>query len=357
MSETPTHARALLVALLVAALALTAVVLEPLWIALFLAAVAAATLRPLMEPLARRLRGRRGLAATIVTLGVLVALVLPLATLGTVLVRDVLEGAAVIRKIIASEGPAALLERLPGPLHAAVQRLIDAFPDPQQTLQRFAGERSAGAAAAVGGVLAATGDVLFQIVMMLIALFFLLVDGGALVSWIDARVPLKPGLFRGLLEDFRQTSLSVVVSTAGTAAVQAIAATVGYLIARAPSILFLSLATFVLALVPAVGGAVMVVVVGLLLLATGHLAAGIFLLAWAVLVSLSDNLARPFLMKGGMELHGGVVFFSLIGGIAAFGAIGLLLGPMVLTFLLSTLRLYRKEFARRSASPTDEPPA
>jgi predicted PurR-regulated permease PerM len=340
------HARPVLVALVLAAIALTALILEPFWIALFLAAVAAAALRPVMEPLARRLGGRRSLAAALLTVGVIVALVLPLATLGTVLVKDVLDGAAAIRRIIESEGPAALLDRLPGPLHAAVVRLLEAFPDPQQQLQRLAGERGAGAAVAVGGVLAATGGALFQTAMMLIALFFLLVDGGALVDWLDARVPLRRGQLRQLLEDFRQTSVAALASTAGTAAVQAVTATVGYLVARAPSVLFLFLATFVLALVPAVGGAVMVFAVALLLLATGHLFGGLFLVAWAVLVSLSDNVARPFLMKGGMELHGGVVFFAFLGGIAAFGGIGLLLGPLVLTFLLSTLRLYRSEFGK-----------
>src|SRR5512140_2478126 len=161
------HARPVLVALVLAAVALTATILEPFWIAFFLAAVAAAALRPVMEPLARAFRGRRALAAALLTIAVLVALVLPLATLGTVLVKDVLEGAAAIRRIVESEGPAALLDRLPGPLHAAVQRLLDAFPDPQQQLQRLAGERGAGAAAAVGGVLAATGGALFQTAMML----------------------------------------------------------------------------------------------------------------------------------------------------------------------------------------------
>jgi predicted PurR-regulated permease PerM len=227
----------------------------------------------------------------------------------------------------------------------AAHEVLRAFPQPQQQLQRFAGAQGGQAAAAVGGVLAATGTALFQVAMMLIALFFFLVDGGRLVDWIDARVPLRPGQFRGLLEDFRQTSVSVLVSSIGTAAIQTVVAVVGYLIARAPNVLFLALATFVLALVPAVGGSVMVVAVALLLLATGHALAGGFLVVWGVaVVSLSDNFARPYLLKGGMELHGGLVFFALLGGLAVFGAIGLVLGPMILTFLVAVLRLYRREF-------------
>ena len=92
--------------------------------------------------------------------------------------------------------------------------------------------------------------------------------------------------------------------------------------------IFFTLATFVVALVPALGGTVMVVAVGLVLFATGHVLGGVFLIAWgAAVVSLIDNVARPFLLKGGMELHGGVVFFALLGGLAMFGGIGLVLGP------------------------------
>jgi predicted PurR-regulated permease PerM len=208
----------------------------------------------------------------------------------------------------------------------------------------------------VGGVLAATGTALFQVAMMLIALFFFLVDGARLLDWIDARLPLRPGQFRALMDDFRQTSTSVLLATLGTAAIQTAVALVGYLVARAPNLPFLALATFVLALVPAVGGSAMVVGVALLLLATGHPVAGTFLAIWGVgVVSLSDNFARPYLLKGGMSLHGGLVFFALLGGLAVFGGIGLVLGPMILTFLVAVLRLYRREF-EPEVNPPPAPP-
>jgi predicted PurR-regulated permease PerM len=62
-------------------------------------------------------------------------------------------------------------------------------------------------------------------------------------------------------------------------------------------------------------------------------------------VGLIDNLARPFLLKGGMALHGGIVFFSLLGGLAVFGGVGLVVGPLVVTFLVTVLNMYQREFA------------
>lgn len=347
------HARRLLVILLVAALALNLALIRPFWQAFFLAAIVTAALRGPMEWLARKLGGRRNVAAAILTVAVLLVVVIPIAGLGAILVNQIIEGIEWIRETIRSEGVAGLLDRLPGPVRNAANELLDAVPQPQRQLQRLAGEQSGQAAAAVGGVLAATGTAVFQTVMMLIALFFFLADGARLVRWIDARVPLRPGQFRELLEDFRQTSVSVLVATLGTAAIQTAAAMVGYVIARAPNLLFLALSTFVVALIPALGGAFMVVGVSLLLLATGHPYAGVFLAIWGVVVvSLSDNVARPYLLKGGMELHGGVVFFALLGGLAVFGGIGLIVGPLILTFLVAVVKLYRREFGpQRPANP------
>lgn len=342
----PAHARRLLVSMLVAAIAFTAVLVWPFWVAFFLAAVLSATLRGAMEWLSRKLRGRREVAAGILTVAVLLAVVLPLAAVGTLIVGEVIDGVQWLRKLFASEGIGGILARLPGPLESAARKVIETVPEPQRQIKEIAqqGQQAAGVVAAV---VSATGSAVFQTVMMLIALFFLLVDGSRLVGWLDRHVPLRPGLLRELIEDFRRTSISVLTSTLATAGIQTLTAVVGYLIARAPNLIFFTLATFVIALIPALGGAFMVVGVGLLMLATGHPIAGTFLVVWgAAVVSLVDNVARPYLLKGGMELHGGIVFFALLGGLAMFGGIGLVLGPLIVTFLIAVLKMYEREYGR-----------
>lgn len=356
----PTHARRLLVSMLVVALALTAALVWPFWVAFFLAAVLSATLRGPMEWLARKLRGRREIAAAILTIAVLLAVVLPLAAIGTLIVGEVLDGVQFLRKLFASEGIGGILARLPDPLEQAARKVVAAVPEPQQQIKQIA-QQGQQAAGVVATVISATGSAVFQVVMMLIALFFMLVDGSRLVGWLDRHVPLRPGLLRELIEDFSKTSVSVLTATLATAGIQTATALVGYLIARAPNLVFFTLATFVVALVPALGGAFMVVGVGLLLLATGHVLAGTFLIAWgAAVVSLIDNVARPYLLKGGMELHGGIVFFALLGGLATFGGIGLVLGPLIVTFLIAVLKMYEREYGRGvtpGVAPPPPPPA
>src|SRR5512138_60319 len=334
-------ARRVLLALTGAALLLAALLIQPFWAAGLVAAVLAAVLRPAMEWLAARLRRRRHLAAVLITLGLLLALAVPLATLATVVVAEAIQGVAWLRAALESEGVAGLLGRLPAALRPFAEQLLGALPRAQEELQAMLGARSGQAAAYFGGVLAATGGALLQTVMGLVLFYFLLVDGTRLVAWSEESLPLPPGQLRAMLDEFRRTASAVLVATLGTAGIQTAAAIAGFLIGRAPNVVFLSFVTFVFALIPAVGGTVIVIATGLIQLALGHTASGIFLLAWAVgVVSTVDTLARPWLMRGRMALHGGIVFFSLIGGIAAFGPIGILLGPLTVTFLLAVIRIW-----------------
>jgi predicted PurR-regulated permease PerM len=67
-----------------------------------------------------------------------------------------------------------------------------------------------------------------------------------------------------------------------------------------------------------------------------------------------DNLIKPLLVRRGLQIHGAVVFFSLLGGLAAFGTVGLLLGPLIVTFFLALLRIYQRDYGdarERSAGP------
>jgi predicted PurR-regulated permease PerM len=223
-----------------------------------------------------------------------------------------------------------------------------------ESLQGQLSSRGATAAQTVGGMVAATGSLVFQTVMMLIALYFLLVDGKRLVTWLESVSPLKRGQTTELLMEFRSVTRSVLVSTLATAGVQAVAALVGYLVTRVPVPIFFAAITFFFALIPAVGAATVCVAAALVLLATGHPVAAIILAAWGIIVvGLSDNVIKPILAKRGMHMHGALIFFALLGGLSVFGPIGLLLGPLCVAFFLAVLRIYERDYGRASPRPGD----
>jgi predicted PurR-regulated permease PerM len=340
-------ARRFLFVLLIAALLLVGFVAWPLAEALLMAAVLAVVLAPLQKTLARWMRGRPQLAAGILVVAVVVLIIGPVLALSAVAVREATGGARFLLETARSEGVSGLLQRLPAPLNEYAARALGSLGDVDSAVESQVKEQGPKAASAVGAALVATGSLLFQLAMTLIALFFLLLSGRELIAWIDGVLPLRRGQTHELLTECRKVSYSVIVSTVATAGLQAAAALVGYLIAGVPHAMFFTGLTFFFALIPAIGATSVCIAAALVLLVTGHPYMAGFLAAWGILVvGIGDNLVKPYLIKGDVELHGAVVFFALVGGIAAFGMIGLVIGPLAVAMLLALLRMYRRDYLR-----------
>ena len=348
-------ARQFFILVLLAATILLGMVIRPLASALFMAAVLAGVMGPLHDRLARVLRGRPHLASGILVFGITLLLIGPLVALGAFLLDEGRQAIKFIVGAVRGDGVAHLLARLPDPIEKVVTAAVGRLQDMDQGLEKQLGAQGGRAAATIWAALSATSSAIFGAVMMLIALYFLLAEGEDLVSWLEGALPLRPGQTRELLAEFKKVSYSVIVSSVITSAVQAGAALVGYLIGRVPQPVFFAAATFFVAFVPAVGAAGVCLFAAGILFVTGHAYAALFLAAWGVVVvGLVDNLVKPLLIKGGMEMHSAVIFFALIGGLAAFGSIGLLLGPLVVAAFLTMTRIYRRDFRGR---PSARPPA
>jgi predicted PurR-regulated permease PerM len=343
-SRSPEAARWTLLVLTIISLVLLALIVQPFAAALFIAAVIAGAISPWYEKLAARLRGRRQIAAGLTTTAILLVVVLPLASISVVLAKEVSDGATYVRNTMRSEGVQGLINDLPRPLRALAEKVVTQLPQGQGDLQDVAQQQGGRAAAAVGGVLRTTWGVIIQLVMMLIAFFFFLVDGPKLVDWFEDVMPLGRGQTRRLLGEFRQVSVAVIVSSVATAAIQAAVALVGYLIARVPNPFFFAIVTLIVALVPAVGAGAVVLASAAIMYLGGHSYSALFLVLWGVLaVGLIDNVVKPYLIRGGIELHGAVVFFALLGGLAYFGPVGLIAGPLVVSFFLAVIRMWDRD--------------
>ena len=340
----PAAARWTLLVLTIIALALLALIVEPFAGAFFVAAVMAGAIGPWYERLAAGLRGRRQVAAGLTTIAILLVVVLPLASISVTLAKEVADGVAYVRTTLRSEGVQGLVDDLPRPLRALALKVGGRLPHDQEGLQQMTEQQSGRAAAAVGGMLSATWGIVVQLVMMLIAFFFFLVDGPQLVDWLEDVMPLGRGQTRRLLSDFRRVSVAVIVSSVATAAIQALVALVGYLIAGVPNVIFFTVVTMIVALVPAVGAGSVVLAAAAILYLGGHPYAALFLALWGILaVGLIDNVVKPYLIRGGIELHGAVVFFALLGGLSYFGPVGLIAGPLVVSFFLAVVRMWDRD--------------
>lgn len=345
--------------LLAASILLVSTIFLPLWKPLFLAAVIATATHGLYQRLARRLGGRRHLAATLMTIGVVLLLLVPFAVVGTVVVREAIQAFDFVQRAMREGGLESLAERLPERLEGPARRLLATIPVAPEALTGQAAGTGVQLARALGDVVASVARTLFATAMMLIAYFAMLTEGRRLLGWIEDVSPLRGRQTIELLAEFRTVSRSVLRSTVVTAAAQAAVATIGYVIAGVPNVVFFGFLTFFAAFVPSVGTAVVALPIAAVLFLLGNTWQAIFLTAWSLaVVGLVDNLLKPLLIRGGMHLHGVVIFFSLLGGILVFGAIGLLVGPLAVTFFLAMIRFGYRDFTpHRPPGEREEVPA
>lgn len=352
----PTTTRRFQLLLLFAALALFLYVASPFAKPFLVAATIAAVLHPAHGRLTAALGGRRAASAGLLSAGVVVAIIGPAAYLVTGVVRQVVAGIRWVRAALESEGIAGLVGRLPEPLRELATQVTADMPRAlERAREAFEG---IGGAAAVGGFISATGTLVVNTLVMVVALYFLLAEGHRLLEWLDEVTPLDPGQFRELLATFNGAVGAVVVSAVATAGAQAALAFVGFLVAGVPQPAFFASLTFVGALVPLVGANVVVLPVAALHYASGHpLAAGLLALWSVAVVGTIDNLLKPLLMRRGLSVHVSLVFLALLGGLATFGPAGIIVGPLALAFFLAAVRMWhRTQVGDAPAGPAEGPP-
>jgi predicted PurR-regulated permease PerM len=342
-----TRARRTFWLLLAVAVALTVYVVWPFRAPLFLAAVLAAAFQPLLARTERLLKGRRRLAGALLTLLVLGLIVAPIASILTFVAQQVTQGLTWLRDSLGVSSVGDLsLSRVPPQAQHAIDRILTTFHLSREQVQTFAGKALDYAQTAGPALLGASAGAVASTFIMLAAFFFLLVDGRHLIRLLGRVSPLQAAQTEELLQEFANVSSATLVGAALTAVVQAVLATIGFALAHVPHAVFLGIATLVASFVPVIGTAIIWIPVTALLALTGHVTGAVFVGAWcAVLLTLADNLVKPLAMRGKVEMHTGLVFLALLGGIAMFGLLGIIAGPLVIAFLLALLRMYERDFA------------
>lgn len=317
-------------------------VLAPLKGALGSAIVLAFLLHPLHERLSRRLKGRGMLSAGIIT-GLTPFLVLaPLSVLGVVFAGQVANLIGYLRGQSFLAYPQLLARLESYPLLGDVLRWSSAnFPVSASQIQGWVtGEMQTvlKTAATAGGSLAlGVFGTIVGFFMMLFLLFFLLRDGRAILDHLTRLIPLEAARRERLLEYLAQVTRAVVFGSTATALIQGIFVAVGFALVGLPSPLVFGVVATIAALLPA--GAAVVLVPAILYLAIGgHWLAAIFLAVWTGLLAVVENVARPLLTSHRAHVSTLAVFVGAVGGVSAFGVLGLIIGPVLLSFVVALVR-------------------
>ena len=319
-------------------------IVTPLWQPLLWATLLGSLLAPANGRLAARLGGRARLASAITTTLTVVLFMLPVAVIAGAVAA---QAAQLLHKLNdealqATDAMALDLSRVPWleqPLDWLGKHAGISIVQVQDWLVA-AGKHVLTFLASTGGtfVLGALGT-LVSFLLMLFVLFFVLRDGPALAQKIVRMLPIEERMRGKLWQHLRDVTRAVFMGIGVTALVQGMLVGIGFWIAGLPSALVFGVLAALFALVPLVGTVIVWGPGALYLASLGDYGHAIFLTLWGTIaVGMVDNFLRPLLISGRAEVPTLAVFVGVMGGLQAFGFIGLFVGPIVLGLLVALFR-------------------
>ena len=343
--NTNRSARLALGVLAVLATGLFALVVYPFWSPLLLAAVLAAVFQTPLARLTGALRGRRRSAGLVLSVGVFLVIVVPFASVAAFSAREAVSGFSYLRDTLGVQSVQDLkTARLP----PAGEKALAALHLTREQVHEVA-SRAADKAQELGPeLLASSGRVLFHTALMLLAFYFLLVDGPALIRWLWSVSPLQARQTEELLSEFHRVATGSIIGNVATAVLQGVLAGIGFAIFRIPHAAFFGMLVALASFIPVIGTAIVWVPAVALLALTDRSGAAIGLLAWcAVGVVGVEHVAKPIILRGtvGGEMHTGLMFLALLGGLEVFGLLGVILGPLIVSFFVSVMRMLQRRSA------------
>ena len=180
---------------------------------------------------------------------------------------------------------------------------------------------------------------------MTMAAYFVLRHWTAIVERAEQILPFDRRHTHALLDQFRTVGRQVLLGTVVTGIVQGIMAGIGYWVTGVQAPAFFGALTALASLIPGVGTVIVWASVGVVLLLTGHVGAGLVELIYSALVVgiVADYVIRPRLVGREKGVPAIVTFIALFGGVEVFGVIGLIVGPVIASLSLAVLRTYARE--------------
>lgn len=300
----------------------------------------AAVLVVVFDPLNRLLKRRWGKtwAAAACTVLVTLLLILPAIGVATAFIHQGLQAAGAVQTEInnggfekvnrawiwlAEHAPGQTPESLSQMLHRAIEAVAEFL------------------ASQVGAILKNVAIFLFDLAVTLLAMFYLFRDSEELMERVRQLLPFERESREEMVGKSRDLIFASVTSTLIAAVLHGLGGGVGFAIVGISAPVFWGVAMAFLSLLPVVGDLVIWIPAMIDLIVTGHWGKAIFLaVVLAAVVGVADNVIRPWLISGRAQLSGLLVFISILGGIAVFGMLGIVLGPIVVATAASVLELY-----------------
>jgi predicted PurR-regulated permease PerM len=298
---------------------------------------------PMHAWIRRRLR-RKSLAAALSVLLVTFTLLAPAIFVVHQVTNDAIASVEGLKNAVAGDGWRRIAERneLVATVVGWIEREVNV---PQQIEQAAANLLKVAKSFLSGSIYVVTG-----LLITLFLLFYFFRDQDKIVAGLGKSLPLSPRETDEVFRNVQDTIFAIVYGSLFLAAVQGTLGGLMFWVLGLPSPLLWGTVMAVLAVLPVLGAALIWIPAALYLALTGSWEKAMILTAWGALaVGLIDNLLYPLIVKGRLRMHTVPVFISIIGGLVAFGAVGLVLGPLVLALAVALADVWRRRMAQGDA--------
>jgi len=191
-----------------------------------------------------------------------------------------------------------------------------------------------------------------QLTIAFFGLYYLLQSPDSAWKQVRPFIPFSGRNAEILRERFRDVTISTLIGTGLTASIQGLLVGLAFWITGIPNALFWGVVTVIVAILPVVGSA-LVWGPGVLHLALdGRYGMAIGLALWgAVAVGNIDNVIRPMVFRRWAQIHPFITIIGAFAGIQYFGLLGLLIGPLAISYFFELIRMYREEYLEDETAP------
>ena len=337
-------------------------IFRPFLVAIAVALVLTSLSYPVFDRLCDRLKGRRSWAAFLTCLGLTLVIVIPFIILLILLANEVGQVYAQFQERL-TRGDFNNLQNLqslqdvPGlrrPI-AWVSQIVDLRKvNLAGSLSTILQQASLFLLSHSTGILSGIFNLIFDFFLMVVTMFFLFRDGRDMAAQLETWSPISARYTELIATTFQNVARATIIGSLLTALAQGTAAGVIFWALGVSNALFWGTLSAFFSLVPVVGAALIWVPWALYFLVTGQIWTGILMIVLqSVIVGSLDNVLRPVLIEGRIQMHTMIVFFAIMGGISYFGVLGMIFGPIIVAMGLTLLEVYRIEFrSQLETTPT-----
>jgi predicted PurR-regulated permease PerM len=337
---TPRHITWTVLALLSVLLAYGCyLVMRPFFSEVFLAIVLSIVFYPAYNWLVTK-TNRPTLSAYICTIATGLLFLLPLTMLGVAISKEMKHAMDAFSAAIGPSGNVEWFDR-------TIAFLGDRLGWDAQQTKDFLQSRLAGLSSSILSnalrSIQGLGSWIFSSVITLVTMFFLFRGGAELLEESKSWVPLPAHVMDALFAETRVLMFANVYGVIAVALAQGLLTGLGFWFTGLPSAAFWGAVAAIFSILPLVGAGLVWLPGVLYLASTGNLTDAGILLAWSlVVVSMADNVIRPIVLSESAQMNTAVMFFALLGGIEAFGLVGLFAGPIVFSLAIAVIKLLRQ---------------